>query len=81
MTWIEDSRNDIHRRTAGYSLLDHRRNDDILEKLKADPVENKLPQYKQKLLNHVSRLEDIRCPKQLLDYRSTYRKKTWTTIN
>jgi hypothetical protein len=27
--------------TAGYSLLDHRRNEDILEELKGDPVENK----------------------------------------
>jgi hypothetical protein len=33
------------RRTAKYSLLDHRRDDDILEKLKADPDENKLAHY------------------------------------
>jgi ABC-type ATPase involved in cell division len=26
------------RRTAGYSFLDHRRNGDVLEELKADPV-------------------------------------------
>jgi len=29
------------RRTAGYSLLDRRRHEDILEELKADPVEKK----------------------------------------
>jgi hypothetical protein len=34
--------------TAGYSLLDHRRNADILEDLKVDPVEKRLAQYKQK---------------------------------
>jgi len=34
---------------AGYSLLDHRRNEDTL-KLKADPAENKLAQYKPKRL-------------------------------
>jgi hypothetical protein len=31
--------------TAGYSLLYHRRNDEILEELKVEPVENKLAQY------------------------------------
>jgi hypothetical protein len=30
------------RRTEGYSLLDHRRNEDILEELKLNPVEKKL---------------------------------------
>jgi ABC-type ATPase involved in cell division len=34
------------RRTAGYILLDHRKNEDILEEIKVDPVENKLAQYK-----------------------------------
>jgi len=29
------------RRTAGYSLLDHRRNEIILEELKIDPVKVK----------------------------------------
>jgi hypothetical protein len=33
------------RHTAGYSLLDHRRNEDILKELKVDPFENKLAQY------------------------------------
>jgi hypothetical protein len=32
------------RYTAGYNLLDHRRNEDILE----DPIKQKLAQYKQK---------------------------------
>jgi hypothetical protein len=48
-------------RTAGYSLYDHKRNEDTLEELKVDdPVENKLAQYKQKLLTHVSRMKDFR---------------------
>jgi hypothetical protein len=34
---------------AGYNLLDHRRNEDILEELKAKPVKKKLAQYKQNL--------------------------------
>jgi hypothetical protein len=36
------------KRTVGYSLLDSRRNEDILEEFKLDPVEKKLAQYKQK---------------------------------
>jgi hypothetical protein len=31
-------------------------------------VKKKLAQYKQKWLNNVRRMEDIRYPKQLLDY-------------
>jgi hypothetical protein len=53
------------RLTAGYSSLDRRRDEDIWEELKVDPVEKKLAQYKQKWLNRDSRLEDIRYPKQL----------------
>jgi hypothetical protein len=30
------------RHTAGYSLLDHRGNEDILEELDVDPIEEKL---------------------------------------
>jgi hypothetical protein len=41
------------RPTAGYSLLDHRRSEDILEELKVDPVEKKLSECKQKWLIHV----------------------------
>jgi hypothetical protein len=52
--------------TARYNLLDHRRCDDSLKEPKADPVRKKLTQYKHKQLNHVSRMEDIRCSKQLL---------------
>jgi hypothetical protein len=33
------------RRTAECSLLDHKTNEDTLEKLKVDPVETKLAQY------------------------------------
>jgi hypothetical protein len=36
--------------TAGYTLLDHRRNEDTLE-IKVDTVEEKCSQYKQTLLN------------------------------
>jgi len=38
------------RRTVRYSLIGRRRNEDILEELKVDTVENKLTQYKQKIV-------------------------------
>jgi hypothetical protein len=59
----------LRRRSEWYSLLDRRRNEDILEEAEVEPVEKKLAQYKQKWLNHVSRMEDSRYTKQLLDYR------------
>jgi hypothetical protein len=56
------------RRTADYSLLLHRRNEAILVEFKVDPVDNKLAQCKQKYLNHISKMEGIGYPKELLDY-------------
>jgi hypothetical protein len=56
-------------KTAGYSLLlDHGRNEDILE-LNTEPVKKRFAQYEQKLLNNVSRMDGIRHPKQLHDYQ------------
>jgi len=46
-------------RTAGYSLLNHRRSEDISE-LRVDPVEKKIAHYKQKWINHVCKVEDTR---------------------
>jgi len=42
---------------------------------KADSVKEKLAQYKRKWLNDDSRLEDVRYPKQLLDYRPIERRR------
>jgi len=62
------------RHKSGLSLLDHRIKEDILEKFKVDSVENKLAQHKQKWLNRVRRMEDIRYPQQLPDYRCVGRR-------
>jgi hypothetical protein len=47
------------RHTARCSLLDHRRNEVILGEYKADIAGKKLAQYKEKCLNHISKMEDI----------------------
>lgn len=49
----EDGRDEIHDIQAGYSLLDHKRSEDVLEKVKVEPV-----QKEWKLLCHVSRMAD-----------------------
>ena len=41
------------RRTAGCSLLEHRGNEDILEKLKIDPVVQYINQYRIQWKGHV----------------------------
>jgi len=43
-------------------------NYDISEEYAVDSMEKKLAECQQKCLNHVNRMEDIRHPKQLLDY-------------
>jgi hypothetical protein len=43
---------------ARYSLLEHRRNEDILQ-AEMDPVEKKLKQYEQNCLVHVRRMKSI----------------------
>jgi hypothetical protein len=41
---------------------------------KVDTVKKKSAQYKQKWLNHVNRMENIKIAKQLLDYEFNGRK-------
>jgi len=46
-----------------------------IEELNVKTVQMKVAQYKQKWLNCVSRMEDVRYPKQLLDYWSVRRRR------
>ena len=57
------------RRTAGYTLFDHRRNEEILERLKVESVEEKPRRYKSNWLRHVNRINNNRIPKIMLNYR------------
>jgi hypothetical protein len=56
------------RRTGGYTLLNRKRNEEILEELHVTPLEDKLCTYRHKWFQHVLRIEDNRLPKQLLNY-------------
>jgi hypothetical protein len=54
------------RRTSGYTLLNHKRNEEILEELHVTPLEDKLYTYRHKWFQHVHTMEDNRLPKQLV---------------
>ncbi|KAJ4446195.1 hypothetical protein ANN_12889 [Periplaneta americana] len=51
------------RRTAGYSLLDHKRNELITKSLKIIAVYENFNHYRQKWLNHVNRMDRSRLSK------------------
>jgi hypothetical protein len=63
------------RRTARYTFLNHKRNENILEELHVTPLEGKLCTYIHKWFQHVHRMEDNRLPKQLLNYRPKGRRQ------
>jgi hypothetical protein len=63
------------RQTAGYTLPNHKRNEEILEELHVAPLEAKLCIYKHKWFQHVHRMEDNRLPKQL-NYRPKGRRRS-----
>jgi hypothetical protein len=56
------------------TVLDHRGNEDILEELKLDTDGKKLSHYKQKWLNYVNMMENIRYPEKVTDYRPNGRR-------
>jgi hypothetical protein len=56
-------------RTSGYTLFDHKRNEEILEKLKLKPVEEKLNRYKSNSLQRVTSFNNSRMQKIMLNYR------------
>jgi hypothetical protein len=62
------------RRTAGYTLLDIKRNEELLE-LHVTPLEDKLCTHRHKWFQHVHRMEDSRLPKQLLNYHPKGRRR------
>jgi hypothetical protein len=64
------------RRTAGYTLFGiHKRNEEILEELKVEPVDQKPKRYKSNLLQHVAIINSNRMPKVLLDCTTNGRRR------
>jgi hypothetical protein len=69
------------RRTQGYTLFDHKRKEGILEELKVEPVDETLRRYKSNWLQHVTRMNNNRMPKIMLNYRHKWTKTTWKTFD
>jgi hypothetical protein len=53
----------VFRRTAGYTLSGHKRNEEILEELKVEPVDEKLRRYKSNRLRQIKKIHKNRMPK------------------
>jgi len=65
----------IFRRTAGDTRIDHKRNEEILEELKVEPVKENLRRYKSNWPRHVTRLNSNRMTKIMLNCRPNGRRQ------
>ena len=52
----------------------HKRNAEILEKLEVELVDEELRRYKSDWLRHITRMNNNRVPKIMLNYRSNGRR-------
>ncbi|KAJ4431336.1 hypothetical protein ANN_19933 [Periplaneta americana] len=59
----------------GYTLLDHKRNEDILQELNMQPLEEKITEYRNRWLEHISRMEAGRTPQEMLKYHPQERRR------
>jgi hypothetical protein len=66
---LHHSRLNFFRRTAKYPLWNRKRNEEILEELKVEPVGEKLRRYKLNWLPHVTRMNRNNTAKIMLNYR------------
>ena len=53
----------------------HKSNEEILEEFKVEPVDEELRRYKSNWLRHVTRLDNNRMPKIMLNYRTNRRRR------
>jgi hypothetical protein len=61
-------------KTAKYTWLDYKRNQDITEELKMQPVMEKINNYKNKWIQHVRRMDRARLPHAILKYQPAGRR-------
>jgi hypothetical protein len=63
------------RRTEGYSLLDHMRNKQILDKMKVIPI-TEYVNYRLNWLQHVKRMDRDSIPRHMFRYAANGRQLT-----
>jgi hypothetical protein len=57
-------------RTLGFTLFDHKRNEDIMDKqLKITPITDFVTQYRKNWKEHAHRMTPDRIPKMILKYQ------------
>jgi hypothetical protein len=57
------------RKTAGRTLWDHKRNEEILKNLKVEPISKFIQNYRANWKEHIERMNSSRIPNNLLNYR------------
>jgi hypothetical protein len=57
------------RKTTGLTLLDHKRNEEILKNLKVEPVSRFIQNYHANWKDHIQRIDYNRVPNKFLHYR------------
>jgi len=66
---------EFFRRTVVCTLFGHKRNKEVLEELKVEPVDKKLRRYKSHWLRHVTRTDSSRMAKIMLNCRPNGRTR------
>jgi hypothetical protein len=69
------------RKTAGLTLWDHKRNEDILKNLEVEPVSKFIKYYRTNWKNHIERIESNRIPNNLLNYRPHGKRSLGRPLN
>jgi hypothetical protein len=67
------------RRTAGYTLLDHKRNEAIFDEFILESVDEKRRRHKSNC-RHVTRVDNNRMSKRMLSYRRSGRRRLGRTL-
>jgi hypothetical protein len=62
-------------RTAGDTRTDHKRNEEILEELKVEPVKENIRRYKTNWPRHVTRMNNNKMTKIMLNCRPNGRRQ------
>jgi hypothetical protein len=63
------------RRTAGYTLLDRKKNEDILQELNTTPVLENITKYRHNWVKHIHCMNSSRFPKALIEYHPCGRRR------
>jgi hypothetical protein len=61
--------------TAAYTLLDHKKNEDILQEFNTTPVLEKITKYRHNWVKHVYRMNNSRFQKVLMEYHPRGRRR------